>query len=258
MSKTTTYVTIVALMGALVVGVAAYASGKKAGFESGAAKGPNPRPAPRFDATRFTTHIDNAWYPLKPGIVYVYRGTEDGDRLRDVFWITSRVTTIEGVRCRIIKDKVFVNGVLQERTTDYYSQDAEGNVWYFGEDTAELDEQGNVTNTDGTWRSGRDGAEPGLFMEANPQVGHHFQQEYLRGEAEDHYRVVTLSAEVDVPYGHFGNNKLRRRVQITKEWSPLEPEVRDHKYYVRGIGQVKEQTVRGGNEALSLVKILKH
>ena len=94
-------------------------------------------------------------------------------------------------------------------------------------------------------------------MQANPQVGDQFQQEFFRNHAEDHYQVISLARDVKVPYGHFGKNPLRRRVQLTKEWTPLEPDVRDHKYYVRGIGQVKEKTVRGGHEVARLVKIVR-
>jgi hypothetical protein len=41
---------------------------------------------------------------------------------------------------------------------------------------------------------------------------------------------------------------------LTKEWTPLEPDVIDHKYYVRGIGTVLERSVKGAverNELLS-------
>jgi hypothetical protein len=42
---------------------------------------------------------------------------------------------------------------------------------------------------------------------------------------------------------------------LTKEWTPLEPGTIDHKYYVRGIGTVLEQTVKGGVERNALVSI---
>ena len=162
---------------------------------------------------------------------------------------------VAGVPCRVVSDKVFFNGVLHERTLDYYTQDEGGNVWYFAERTAELDKNGNVTSTEGTWRTGRNGAEAGIFMEANPQKGHTFRQEFYKGHAEDQYQVLSLKAHVKVPYGDFGANTLKQNVELTKEWTPLEPTVLDHKFYVRGIGNVKEETVRGGNELLKLVDI---
>jgi hypothetical protein len=219
--------------------------------------GVKPGMAPKYDPAGYSPRISNPWYPLKPGVAYIYKGRDGNRRSRDVLRPTDRVTKIAGVPCRVISDKVYLNGVLHERTLDYYTQDSDGNVWYFAEDTAELDRRGHVTSTAGTWRTGRNGAEAGIFMEANPQKGDEFRQEFYRGHAEDHYQVLTLKAEVKVPYGHFGRNKLRRNVELTKEWSPLEPRVRDHKYYVRGIGTVKEETVRGGHELLKLVRIKK-
>lgn len=232
-----------------------FTNGARTGAQAAAAK---PRPAPKYDPAKYTPRVDNAWYPLKPGIRYIYRGSEGAQRARDVLTVTHKVAMIAGVRCRVIKDKVSLNGTLEERTRDYYTQDDDGNVWYFGEDTEELDKGGNVTSTEGSWRTGRNGAEAGIFMEANPQVGHTFQQEFYRRHAEDHYQVLSLTAEIEVPFGHFGSNKLKRRVELTKEWTPLEPDVRDHKYYVRGIGQVKEVTAKGRPiELLGLVKIVK-
>jgi hypothetical protein len=222
-----------------------------------AAERVDPRQKPYFDPARFTTRIDNAWFPLRPGISYIYRGSSEDGRTRDVFTITHKTKVVDGVTTRVISDRVYLNGRLEERTLDYYVQDDQGNVWYFGEDTATLDKNGNVRSTEGTWHAGQNGAEPGLFMEANPQPGHVFQQEYQRAVAEDHYKVLTLAGYVKVPYGTFGANRLRQKVLVTKEWTPLEPEVRDHKVYVRGIGQVKEVTVRGPHEVGRLVKIVR-
>jgi hypothetical protein len=174
-----------------------------------------------------------------------------------MYHVTDQVVKIVGVPCRVVKDRLYLNGRLEERTRDYYTQDEDGNVWYFGEDTAELDKNGNVVSREGTWRTGRRGAEAGIFMQANPQVGDQFQQEFFRHHAEDHYLVLSLTGDVKVPYGHFGRNPLKRKVELTKEWTPLEPNVLDHKYYVRGIGEVKEKTVKGGHETARLVNIIR-
>jgi hypothetical protein len=238
-----------------MVAMQAFASG---GVQASAAsiQRVRPRQSPHYDPANYTPRVDNAWFPLKPGITYFYRGGKDGKRARDVYRVTHQVVPIAGVPCRVVKDKLYLNGTLEERTKDYYTQDEDGNVWYFAEDTAELDQNGNVLNTEGTWRTGRNGAQAGIFMEANPQVGDQFQQEFYRHHAEDHYKVLSLGAEIKVPYGHFGRNKLNHNVELTKEWTPLEPAVRDHKWYVRGIGEVKEKTVKGGHETARLVKIV--
>src|SRR5205814_656697 len=135
------------------------------------------------------------------------------------------------------------------RTTDWYAQDRAGNVWYFGEATAELDAHGRVTSTEGSWRAGVNGARAGLFMPAHPRVGQRFRQEYFKGHAEDHFAVLSLAATARTPAAS------SRHALLTKEWTPLEPGVLDHKLYVRGIGLVKEQSVKGGNERAELVAI---
>ena len=199
--------------------------------------------------SQFSATVDNPWFPLTPGTVYVYRGVRDGKPSRDVVTVTHRVVRIQGVPCISVDDRLYLRGRLEERTTDWYAQDRKGNVWYFGEDTAELDEQGTVVTTEGTWRAGRAGARPGIYMPAHPTVGQTGRQEYLKGHAEDHFQVVSLDASVRVPY------TSSRHVLLTKEWTPLEPGVLDHKYYVRGIGTVLEQTVKGGDERNELISV---
>jgi hypothetical protein len=206
--------------------------------------------APRIPpASTFSARVDNPWYPLKPGSIYVYRGTKDGQPARDVLSVTHRTARIAGARCVVVDDRLWLGGHLEERTTEWYSQDKQGNVWYFGEDTAELDVHGRVTNTDGTWRAGVGGSQPGIFMFAHPRVGQTAQQEYSSGAAEDHFLVLSLRARVRAPY------VSSRRALLTKEWTPLEPGTVDHKLYVRGIGTVLEQTVKGGKERFELVEL---
>ena len=213
-----------------------------------AAAGPTAAPgAPR--AAGFSARVDNPWFPLEPGSTYVYRGTKDGQAARDVLTVTHRTVTIAGAPCIVVQDRLWLGGHLAERTTDWYSQDERGNVWYFGEDTAELDVHGRVKNTDGTWRAGIRGARPGIYMFAHPRAGQAAQQEFAKGEAEDHFKVLTLRALVRVPY------VSSRRALLTKEWTPLEPATVDHKLYVRGVGTVLEQTVKGGTERLELVSL---
>jgi hypothetical protein len=185
----------------------------------------------------FSAQVTNPWFPLHAGDRWVYAGIKDGKAARDVVVVERRTVTIRGAPCAVVSDRLFLNGRLAERTTDYYSQDAQGNVWYFGEDTAELDAHGRVTTTEGTWRAGVHGARAGVYITAHPRAGQTARQEYLAGHASDHFAVV-----------HAWPNLV-----LTKEWTPLEPGVLDHKYYVRGIGTVLEQTVRGGDERLALV-----
>ena len=202
-----------------------------------------------FAPPHFSARVDNPWFPLRPGTVYEYRGTKDGEPSRDVVTVTHRTRTIAGAPCVVVQDRLYLAGRLHERTTDWYSQDAHGNVWYFGESTAELDRSGRVTSTEGTWLAGRDGAAAGIYMPADPKVGRAGRQEFYRGHAEDHFRVLSLHASVRVPY------TSSTRALLTKEWTPLEPGAIDHKLYVRGVGTVLEQSVKGGSERAALVSV---
>ena len=197
----------------------------------------------------FRARVDNPWFPLRPGTTFVYRGVKDARPSRDVVTVTRRTTTIEGVRCTVVDDRLYVSGRLAERTTDWYAQDRAGNVWYFGEATAELDRRGRVATTEGSWRAGVHGARAGVLMPARPRVGQSGVQEVYRGHAEDHFRVLSLSARVTTPY------VSSRHALLTREWTPLEPGVVDHKLYVRGVGTVREVTVKGGDERAVLIAV---
>ncbi len=199
-------------------------------------------------ASAYSARVTNEWFPLEPGTAYVYTGAKDGKAVRDVMTVTRRTTTIAGVPCVVVHDRLYLkDGRLAERTTDWYTQDKKGNVWYFGEDTAELDSSGKVASTEGSWKTGVDGAKPGIFMPAHPQVGQSGRQEFYKGHAEDHFRVVSLFATVLPP--------STKNALLTQEWTPLEPGVLDHKLYARGIGTVMERTVKGGDEHLELVSV---
>src|SRR3954470_4725229 len=134
----------------------------------------------------FTARVDNPWFPLRPGTTYVYRGVKDGEPVRDIVTVTHRIRK----PCVVVSDRLYARGRLAERTTDWYSQDARGNVWYFGESTAELDAHGHVTSTEGTWMAGVNGAQPGIYMTTHPRVGQSWQQEYYKGHAQDRFKVI--------------------------------------------------------------------
>ena len=191
------------------------------------------------DRPRFSATVDNPWFPLTPGTTFHYTGVKDGKPSRDVLTVTRQTKTVDGAPCVVVKDKLYLAGKLEETTTEWYSQDGAGNVWYFGEDTAELAPDGHVTTREGSWRSGVHGAQPGIFMFAHAKVGQHAQQEFYTGHAEDHFQVLAV----------------HKTTLLTMEWTPLEPGVIDHKLYRRGIGTVLEQTVKGGDERNTLVSV---
>jgi hypothetical protein len=184
-------------------------------------------------------NVDNTWFPLKPGTVLRYRGSDNGTPTKDVFVVTDKTRRVPGGRARVVHDRVFKHGRLAEDTLDWYAQDRAGNVWYFGESTKELDAHGRVTSREGSWQAGRDGAQAGIFMPAHPRVGRSFRQEYYKGHADDHFKIVAIK----------GN------LMTTHEWTPIEPGVLDQKVYERGIGTTSEDSVKGGHEHLHLVSV---
>jgi len=191
--------------------------------------------------------VTNPWFPLHPGARYTYRGTDHKAHTRDVMIATYRTRVVDGVTCRVVFDRVWSNGRLSERTRDFYAQTKGGTVWYFGERTATLDRHGHVKSREGSFTSGVNGAEAGVFMKAHPRVGPSYYQEFYRHHALDVFTVLRRGAHVNVPLMN------THHALLTKETTALEPGVVDHKYYVRDIGSVRELTVKGGSESLWLV-----
>jgi hypothetical protein len=232
-------------MGRRAIGVGAaftLAAVVAVGVSASAASATKRLPTPKaFHFGHNSSLITNPWFPLARGSVYVYDGQKDGKAARDVMTVNRRVKTITGIRAAVVNDRLFLNGRLAERTTDWYAQDKRGTVWYLGEKTAELNARGKVTSTEGSFLNGRDGAQGGIFMPAHPAVGQSFQQEAFKGEAEDRFRILDLAASVTTPA------VSSTSAMLTKETTPLEPGVVDHKYYVQGIGTVKEQQVAGAS-----------
>ena len=198
-------------------------------------------------AEDFVAVIDNPYMPFMPGTRAVFEGVSEGRRERNVVVVTDRTKVILGVTTIVVHDQVFsANGDVAEDTFDWYAQDRFGNVWYFGEDTAEY-ANGQVSSTTGSWEAGVDGAQPGVVMLAQPKVGESYHQEFLKGEAEDIGTVVALDDSVSVPYGSLD------QILVTEDTTPLEPQILEHKCFAPGIGVVLERVLRGGQEISRLV-----
>lgn len=203
-----------------------------------------------FDPDNFAGDpIDNPFFPLEPGTTFIYRGESEGAPTRDVMTVTSDTKEILGVATTVVYHLSYEDGVLIEETFDWFAQDKDGNVWYFGEDTKELDEDGNVISTEGSWEAGVDGAEAGIIMLADPKKGDKYAQENAPDIAEDMAQVIGFEDNVCVQYGCFDN------VLVTKEWSPLERGVVEYKYYAEGVGFIYGEMIKGGEETTELVRI---
>jgi len=215
----------------------------------GSAAGATPATSgPTFDSNNFVAVVNNLYFPLPVGRTLVYSGIKDGQTQRDTVTITNETKVILGVSVTVVSDIADHNGTLLEKTSDWYAQDSHGNVWYFGEDTVQYLPHGK-TDTSGSWEAGVNGAQPGIIMEADPQIPDSYRQEYLAGEAEDTAWIVDRGGTVSVPYGKV------RNVLTSLEATRLEPGAYDQKVYGPGIGIVLEQSLTGDLEVARLESV---
>ena len=204
---------------------------------------------PVIDPANFVAAIDNPYFPLVPGTTFVYEGQTSEGFEHVEFAVTHATKVILGVTCVEIHDTRRLDGVLLEDTRDWFAQDQQGNVWYFGENTTLVD-AGLPVDLSGTWTGGVDGAQPGIIMKAQPAVGAFYRQEFLLGEAEDNAEVSSTSASTSVPVGSFTN------CLQTEETSPRAPGDIEHKFYAAGIGNLLTIELATG-ERSELVRIIR-
>jgi hypothetical protein len=205
-----------------------------------------------LDPADFSTEIDNPYWPMTPGSHWVYREIAgDGAVQRVDVKITGRTKRVaNGIAGRVVRDVVTQGGEPVEVTDDWYAQDSDGNIWYLGEDTAEYENR-KVVSTEGSWEAGVDGAQPGIAMPADPEVGMTYRQEYYAGVAEDEAKVLSLDEQAGVPFGHFTG------VVMTKDLNPLEPRLLEHKFYARGVGPALTLDISGASGREELVRFIK-
>jgi hypothetical protein len=191
--------------------------------------------------------IDNRFFPLPVGRTLIYRGIKDGQSQVDVVRVTARTKVLEGITAVTVTDVATHRGRLLEKTTDWYAQDKQGNVWYLGERTAAY-ANGRVDRS-GSWKAGVNDAEPGIVMQANPQVPRSYRQECLPGMAEDMAWTVIKGGSFRLPF------TTARGVLTSLEFSRIEPSVIDEKVYAPGIGVVLERAMSGPKETARLVSV---
>jgi hypothetical protein len=199
-------------------------------------------------AAAFVDGLSNPYLAFTPGRVFRYQGDTKTGVETVVVEVTHQKKTILGVATTVVHDQGYVDGVLNEDTFDWYAEDTDGNVWYFGEDSKQIVD-GQVVSTEGSWEGGVNGATPGIAMLAHPAVGVTYQQEFAAGVAEDMAKVVSLTEKVQVPFGGFTG------CLETAEWTHIEPAPREYKYYQPGIGELLEVSHQNGGERLELVSI---
>ncbi len=204
---------------------------------------------PQLDPADFVPRVTNTFFPLAPGTTFTYEGeTEEGTETVLVE-VLEETRTILGISATVVRDRVYLDDELIEDTFDWFAQQSNGDVWYLGEDSKEI-EDGEVVSTEGSWEAGVDGAKTGIIMWGDPaaRVGEVYRQEFYAGKAEDWGKVVALGQSVDVSYGSFSG------CIKTEDRNALEPDELENKYYCPQIGTVLEVS-GNGDERVELVNV---
>ena len=199
----------------------------------------------------FTTQIDNPYWPMPIGRQWhVHISNPQGESLQETITVENRTRKIaDGVTARVVHDVVYTQGKPSEVTDDWYAQDRDGNIWYFGESTAEI--HNDKRDTSGSFEAGRNGAQPGVALPAHPTPGLTYREEYYAGQAEDRAKVLSLDQQVEAPAGHFTGALL------IDDTSPIEPTISEYKLYAKGVGPVVAVSVSGEAEREDLVSYSK-
>ncbi len=196
----------------------------------------------------------NPYLPLIAGNQWVYQSTtinEEGEEEieNNVVTVTDKTKLIDGIRCLTVTDVEMDGEDIIESTDDWYAQDIYGNVWYCGEisenfelfegDDPEIPE---LVDIDGSWKSGREGAKAGILLPSVPQIGETIRQEVAWGDAEDIIEILATDASESAPGGSCTNSCLQ-----TFDYTPLDPEALEHKFYVPGLGLIVEVDLTNGD-----------
>jgi hypothetical protein len=199
---------------------------------------------PEINPAEFTSKVTNKYFTLTPEKKMVY---ETGSEKVEVY-VMNETKNIMGVDSIIVWDRVWLDGQLIEDTKDWYAQDKNGDVWYFGEDTKEL-VNNLVVSTKGSWKAGVNGAKPGIIMKANPQPGDTYRQEYYEGEAEDKSDILALGETVTLSFRKFTG------CVKTLDYTPLEPDIKENKYYCPGAGGMVLEVDLENGKRVELVSV---
>jgi len=203
---------------------------------------------PVLNPANFVRAITNPYFPLPVGRTLIYKGIKNGKTQVDRVHVTSATRVLEGIKAVAVSDVATHNGKLLEKTTDWYAQDKQGNVWYLGERTAAYGPAGRIDRS-GSWQAGVRDGEPGIVMKANPQVPDAYRQEFLSGQAEDTAWIVNRGGSFRLRF------KVVHQVLTSLEFTRLEPHVLDKKIYAPGLGIIVERAVLGPKETATLVSV---
>lgn len=249
MQKRSISVFLFLILAIIIGGIIYQKSSQKSGDDVTTSKTKVSEYNPVIDPDNFVSQVDNPYFTLKLGTKFIYENktAESLERIEVV--ITHETKKVLSVITTVVWDRVWLDNQLVEDTKDWYAQDKEGNVWYFGEEVANF-EDGKLKDHKGAWEAGVDGALPGIIMPADPQVGHSYRQEYYIGVAEDMGEIAALSKKVTVPYGTFAN------CLQTRDWSAIDKSANEYKYYCPDVGfVVLEEQVADNKDRVELVRV---
>ena len=190
-----------------------------------------------LDPATFVPEINHPYWPMPVGAKWTTQEIDaDGEEFTDLTEVTADTKQILGITVTVVHDQLKKGSEVVEDTFDWYAQDAQGNLWYMGEDTKEF-KNGQVATTEGSWEAGVDGAQPGIILPASPAVGQAYRQEYYAGHAEDNASILSVDEMVGVDAGDYTD------VLLTRETTPIEPDVLEYKFYAPGVGVVEALSV---------------
>jgi hypothetical protein len=190
------------------------------------------------DARALRSRGRNPYFVLEPGNRLTYEGREQGRPVRVVATVLAETRRVAGVETRVVEERETVGGALRELSRNYFAIDsATATLYYFGEDVDEHG-PGKAVSHGGSWLAGAKGARPGVAMPGRPAVGDRFAMEVAPGTAMDRFEIVSLDETVRTPAGTF------RHCLKTLETTPLEPGVKESKWYAPGVGLVVDGGLR--------------
>lgn len=223
--------------------------------------------APDFTPANFDDDFTNLtnpnpYFPLGIGNRWKYVGGGETVTVE----VLNKTKRIEGVTCIVVNDRGEVAGETNEDTDDWVGQAKDGSVYYCGEismsfETFPGDEPTDteLVDVEGSWKTGRDGDRPGILFPGTPAVGATYRQEWSVGDAEDvaEVRSTTYGFGTDPELDELVPRTLAELLcandcVVTREFSPVEPDAFERKYYARGIGLFLEVNPEAG-EVLQLV-----
>ena len=186
--------------------------------------------------------VDNPWFPLKPGTRYVYRGQGGRARVprradRDVPHQGRRRRHLScGARPRLQR----TGGLDRADATTGTPRPRAATVWYFGENTAD------ARPAAATWSATRARSPRGSAVRRPASSCPHTRtsdrptgRSSCVGRPRTSSQWCATAGTSDTPL------VASQHALVTREFSPLEPGIVEHKYYVRDVGDVYDVSVRG-------------